>query len=181
MVIGLFIVISCTSNEQTINIFDCDNEPVDSVLQNEEWYSYIDSISAVSFNGEVEFLDSVTTYFMMPNAPNVLSKPKYIFWSKGSKITFGDFDFFERVSDSLFVVVSRGKRSINITEFSIGDSKLKEKNSIIFDMNKNAFKEPCFEICDLISNIQNKNINISIQIFNSCSEEYSIRNILLKY
>jgi hypothetical protein len=118
---------------------------------------------------------------MKVNTPNVISKPKYIFWYKGKQISNGEFAFFEQVSDSLIIIGSYSERNVCIEEYRIDKSKLQLRSNVVFDMNiNNEFKNACYEITDLNHSVQNQGIKISIQICNSCSDEVLTKNIWLK-
>lgn len=179
--ISICLLSSCESKKPDVRI--CGGKtPGVSVLKAQEWFPFIDSTHTVSFIGKVTYLDSVSKYFMKVHTPNVISKPKYIFWYKGKQISNGEFAFFEQVSDSLMVIGSNGKRNVLIEELRVGKSKLQARNRFIFDMNNvnNEFKNACYEITDLNHSVQNQGIKVSIHICNSCSDEMLTKNIWLK-
>lgn len=179
--ISICLLNSCESKKPEVRI--CGGKtPGVSVLKAQEWFPFIDSTHTVSFISKVTYLDSVSKYFMKVHTPNVISKPKYIFWYKGKQISNGEFAFFEQVSDSLMVIGSNGKRNVLIEELRVGKSKLQLRSNVVFDMNiNNAFKNACYEITDLNHSVHNQGIRLSIQICNSCSDEVLTKNIWLKY
>ncbi len=178
--ISICLLNSCESKKPEVRI--CGGKtPGVSVLKAQEWFPYIDSTHTVSFVGKVTYLDSVSKYFMKVHTPEVISKPKYIFWYKGKQISNGDFDFFEQVSDSLIIIGSYSERNVCIEEYRIDKSKLQLRSNVVFDMNNNnEFKNACYEITDLNHSVQNQGIKLSIQICNSCSDEVLTKNIWLK-
>ena len=129
---------------------------------------------------KVNDIDSLSLYFMNSNAPEVNSKSKYIFWNDGQKKRFGEFNFFERIDDTLFIAVSWRKRIVNIEEYMLSNSQLNVSNKIVFDMNENEFKNACYEITNLNETILNKNIKLSLHINESCINENIIKELYLK-
>lgn len=172
IIICTFLLLGCQPNEQTISDFETEKQRADFLLKQKEWYTYIDSISTVSFNRKVTFLDSLSKYYMKDNTPNIISDSKYIFWRNGSIISYGDFDFFEQVTDSLFLIGSRGKRNIIINECRLTDSTLKEMKKVVFDLNKSEINSSCLEICGLKKKLQNQKLKLSVKMFNDCYNVY---------
>lgn len=178
--ISICLLNSCESKKPEVRI--CGGKtPGVSVLKAQEWFPYIDSTHTVSFVGKVTYLDSVSKYFMKVHTPEVISKPKYIFWYKGKQISNGEFAFFEQVSDSLIIIGSYSERNVCIEEYRIDKSKLQLRSNVVFDMNiNNEFKNACYEITDLNHSVHNQGIKLSIKVSNSCSDEVLTRNIWLK-
>jgi hypothetical protein len=151
---------------------------INSVLEEKEWFSFIDSVYTDSIKDE-KFIDSVSLYFMKVNTPSVIAKSKYIFWRRAKPVKSGDFNLFIPFNKNKFLLVSNGKRNIIVNEIEVKSDAIKETKKIMIDLNKSdSLQDQCNQISGIEHKVVNKNVIFSIEIFQSCFDKYLFREFI---
>jgi len=149
-------------------------------IENEEWYSFVDSVSNISIKAHNYFIDSISLYYMRLNTPSVVSKPRYVFWSNDIVQELGVFDFFTKTTDLHFVIGTMRKRTVSITSFLIGQDTLHISKEEILNLNKDLkFSDPCCFVSQIEQSIINQNLNVKIEIFQSCLDEVFYKDVVV--
>lgn len=149
-----------------------------AVLKQKEWFDYIDSIYTYSIKNE-GYIDSISLYFMKVNTPSVIATSKYIFWKDSKPMKDGEFSLFIPTSNTQFLIVSNGKRNIILNKVEINTHTIKESKKVLLDLNKNdSLKDPCNQISNVNKKVANQNVVLKIEIFQSCFDKYSYRELI---
>ena len=160
---------SITESNPTSNI---------NILQNKEWYEYIDSIKTVK-QVKGKCIDSISIYFINQKAPEVLSRNKYIIWKKNGEDKHSDFIFFTNFGDTCIKFVDYRKSNVNVCSYQLTKNELSEPRQItVFELNQSEYKGSCYEITNLKKYITNQ--KIEIEIHNACSDKIYYKKINIR-
>jgi hypothetical protein len=175
----IFLLASCSNkNSNDLSFIESNQTSNINILQNKEWYEYVDSIKTVKqVNGKC--IDSISIYFMNQKAPEILSRDKYIIWKKNGEDKHGDFIFFTFFGDTLLQFVDYRKSNVSVSSYHLTKNELSEPRQIIvFELNQSEYKGSCYEITNLKKYITNQKIEIEIP--NACSDKIYYKKINIR-
>ncbi len=141
------------------------------VLKEKEWFAFIDSVSCIPIPNN-KHADSVSLYYMKPNAPEVLATPKFIVWKDAQALKSGEFNLFIPQSAAHFLAVSYRKRSLSLCDIQIGAQGLKVTNAGLLNLNAvhtdRTLSDPCNEISRVERKKSKQQIVLNVEIYQSC-------------
>jgi hypothetical protein len=152
------------------------------VLKEKEWFAFIDSVSCIPIPNN-KHADSVSLYYMKPNAPEVLATPKFIIWKDAQAVKTGEFNLFIPQSAAHFLAVSYGKRSLSLCDIQIGAQGLKVSNVSLLNLNAvhtdRTLSDPCNEISS-VERRKSKDGNVlKVEIHQSCLDTYIYKELVV--
>jgi hypothetical protein len=175
----LIFLLGCVSskNDSKVNNVETINDDL-SKLKSLEWFNFVDSVSTYSDYKEYS-IDSVSLFFMRKNTPEIIAKPKYVFWLNNRIKSTGDFDFFIHVSNADILSALFNRRNIIINRIKIGSDTLLETAKLFFDLeNEKEFFDPCNQISNVNVTQTNQEFIFKIEIFQSCFDKYYYKELM---
>jgi hypothetical protein len=153
-----------------------------AVLKEKEWFAFIDSVSCIPIPNN-KHADSVSLYYMKPNAPEVLATPKFIVWKNAQALKSGEFNLFITQSAAHFLAVSYRKRSLSLCDIQIGALGLKVSNASLLNLNAvntdSTLSDPCNEICSVERKKSKQQIVLKVEIHQSCLDTYIYKELVV--
>ena len=152
------------------------------VLKEKEWFAFIDSVSCVPIPNN-KHADSVSLYYMKPNAPEVLATPKFIVWKDAQAVKSGEFNLFIPQSATHFLAVSYCKRSLSLHDIQIGAQGIKVSGAGLLNLNAvhtdRILSDPCNEISS-VERSKSKDGNVlKVEIHQSCLGTYMYKELVI--
>lgn len=152
------------------------------VLKEKEWFAFIDSVSCIPIPNN-KHADSVSLYYMKPNAPEVLATPKFIVWKDAQALKSGEFNLFIPQSAANFLAVSYRKRSLSLCDIQIGAQGLKVSNVGLLNLNTintdSTLSDPCNEISSVERKKSKQQIVLNVEIYQSCLDTYFYKELVV--
>lgn len=153
-----------------------------AVLKEKEWFAFIDSVSCIPIPNN-KHADSVSLYYMKPNAPEVLATPKFIVWKDAQALKTGEFNLFIPQSAAHFLAVSYRKRSLTLHDIQIGAQGIKVSDAGLLNLNAvhtdRTLSDPCNEISSVVHK-KSKNGNVlNVEIYQSCLSRYIYKELVV--
>ncbi len=153
-----------------------------AVLKEKEWFAFIDSVSCIPIPNN-KHADSVSLYYMKPNAPEVLATPKFIVWKDAQALKSGEFNLFIPQSAAHFLAVSYRKRSLSLCDIQIGAQGLKVSNVGLLNLNTintdRTLSDPCNEISRVERKKSKQQIVLKVEIHQSCLDTYIYKELVV--
>lgn len=141
------------------------------VLKEKEWFAFIDSVSCIPILNNPH-ADSVSLYYMKPNAPEVQATPKFIIWKDAQAMKSGEFNLFIPQAAAHFLAISYRKRSLSLCDIQIGAQGLKVSNAGLLNLNAfhtdRTLSDPCNEISSVQHKKSKQQIVLNVEIYQSC-------------